>query len=97
MIQAYLALHTTGHAHSVAVLNGQQIIAGLYGIRIHNVFFGESIFSNVASASKFAVQALCRWCIDQGIQLIDCQQQTPFLTSLGADEISRATFETYLL
>ena len=92
MRQAYLQLHRLGHAHSVEVWQAGELVGGLYGLCIGQVFFGESMFSHVDNASKTAfahlVPDLKRW----GIRLIDCQMQTRHLASFGARAIERQAF-----
>jgi leucyl/phenylalanyl-tRNA---protein transferase len=90
--KAYTRLHQMGHAHSAeAWLNGE-LVGGLYGIRIGKVFFGESMFSTVSNASKYAFIQYVRSLQAEGVQLIDCQMQTPHLESLGARMMARETF-----
>ncbi len=94
MINAYIAMHQTGHAHSFECWDDDdKLVGGLYGISIGRVFFGESMFSQVNNASKLCLQHL----IDSGsYDLIDCQMATSHLMSLGAIEIDREEFETML-
>ena len=96
MRQAYLQLHRLGHAHSVEVWQAGELVGGLYGLCIGQVFFGESMFSHVDNASKTAfahlVPDLKRW----GIRLIDCQMQTRHLASFGARAIDRQAFAELL-
>lgn len=96
MRQAYLQLHRLGHAHSVEVWQAGELVGGLYGLCIGQVFFGESMFSHVDNASKTAfahlVPDLKRW----GIRLIDCQMQTRHLASFGGRAIDRQTFAEQL-
>jgi len=90
--QAYIQLHKAGYAHSAEAWLDGELVGGLYGIRLGNVFCGESMFSKVSNASKYAfisyVQALKR----EGVQLIDCQVYTPHLESLGAGMVDRSDF-----
>ena len=89
---AYTELHNAGYAHSAeAWLNGE-LVGGLYGIRLANIFFGESMFSNVSNASKFAFIKYIEQLKTEGLQLIDCQVYTEHLESLGARMIDRADF-----
>lgn len=96
MIAAYVRLHQLGYAHSVEVLENDNLVGGLYGISLGNVFFGESMFAKVANASKFGFITIVRKLQDQGFQLIDCQQETNHLRSLGARAIDRNDFLTIL-
>jgi leucyl/phenylalanyl-tRNA--protein transferase len=94
MIDAYYAMHQAGFAHSVECRDGDDLVGGLYGIAIGQVFFGESMFSRVANASKLCLQYL----VDSGkYELIDCQLPTEHLHSLGAREIDRHEFEARLV
>ncbi|GDX53495.1 leucyl/phenylalanyl-tRNA--protein transferase [Bacteroidota bacterium] len=93
---AYTELHKNGFAHSVEVWMNNEIVGGLYGVQIGKVFFGESMFSVQSNASKAALIFLCEHCIKNGIELIDCQQTTSHLVSMGAHEISRKEFLTLL-
>ncbi len=92
MIAAYSALHQRGFAHSVEVWQGDELVGGLYGISWGRVFFGESMFSYVSNASKFGFISFVEILRGLGVQLIDCQQETAHLTSLGGRVISRAEF-----
>ena len=93
MIDAYCAMHRAGFAHSIECRDGDDLVGGLYGIAIGKVFFGESMFSQVANASKLCIKHL----IDcERFELIDCQLPTEHLHSLGAAEVSRSEFETAL-
>lgn len=88
----FLELHERGHAHSVEVWEDDELVGGLYGIALGRIFFGESMFANVSNASKFGFIKLVSWLKAQGFWLIDCQQETQHLTSLGAEMISSDTF-----
>ncbi|MDR2128977.1 MAG: leucyl/phenylalanyl-tRNA--protein transferase [Burkholderiaceae bacterium] len=92
MIAAYLDLHAAGHAHSVETWAGGQLVAGLYCVSVGRAVFGESMFTRVADGSKIAIAALVAFCRAHGLPLIDCQQRTPHLASLGAREIPRQQF-----
>lgn len=92
MIAAYRRLHLLGHAHSVQVWAGDELVGGLYGVLQKQVFFAESMFSRRIDASKIALAALCEQALREGWQLIDCQFYTDHLSSLGAREISRDMF-----
>lgn len=89
---AYNRLHLAGHAHSAEAWQGDELVGGLYGIKMGSVFFGESMFSKVSNASKFAFISYVQQLKAEGICLIDCQVHTPHLESLGAEMISRETF-----
>lgn len=92
IIEAYTELHNMGHAHSVEVWQDGQLVGGLYGICLGKFFFGESMFARAANASKFGFISLVRWLQARDFQLIDCQQETAHLMSLGARAISRQDF-----
>jgi len=96
MLEGYLALHREGYAHSVEVWKEDQLVGGLYGIALGRVFFGESMFAKVSNASKFGFIALVRQLQQRGFNLIDCQQETPHLRSLGAEKIARSDFLRHL-
>ncbi len=92
MVQAYQALHRAGHAYSVETWMGGELAGGLYGVALGRAVFGESMFTRVPDASKIALAALVAYCRAQGVELIDCQQNTRHLASLGAREIPRSEF-----
>lgn len=92
IVEAYTDLHLMGYAHSAEAWMDGQLVGGLYGIRMGNVFFGESMFSSVSNASKFAFARYVSFLQQQKVQLIDCQVYTPHLESLGARLIPRADF-----
>ncbi|HEX2650713.1 MAG TPA: leucyl/phenylalanyl-tRNA--protein transferase [Burkholderiales bacterium] len=92
MQAAYAALHRLGHAHSVETWQGERLVGGLYGVAIGRMFYGESMFSRATDASKVALVALVGELRARGFPLIDCQQNTPLLASLGAREIPRRHF-----
>lgn len=94
--QAYTTLHRLGHAHSAeARLNGE-LVGGLYGVRVGKVFCGESMFSKVSNASKYAFILMVQHLVQQGIELIDCQVYTQHLESLGARMMPRKEFIKHL-
>ncbi len=92
MRAAYRRLHREGHAHSFETWLGDRLVGGLYGIAIGRMFFGESMFSRATDASKVALVALVGALAARAFPLIDCQQRTPLLASLGAREIPRRSF-----
>jgi leucyl/phenylalanyl-tRNA--protein transferase len=93
MRDAYLDMHHAGHAHSVECRAGDELVGGLYGIALGKVFFGESMFSRAANASKLCLKHLAE---SGRFEMIDCQLATDHLFSLGAEEIERAEFESAL-
>ena len=96
MQAAYFALHAQGHAHSVEVWQQDQLVGGLYGIAIGQLFFGESMFSRASNASKVGFVTLVSALKAAGFVLIDCQMPTAHLISLGAQSIRRSEFSEYL-
>lgn len=88
----YSQLHQMGIAHSVEAWQHGVLVGGLYGLKMGKVFFGESMFSHVANASKYAFITYVQQLIKEGIQLIDCQVYTTHLESLGAVLIPRKKF-----
>lgn len=96
MIEGYTRLHEMGFAHSIEVWQNGELAGGLYGIALGKCFFGESMFARVSNASKFGFIALTRRLEELGYELIDCQQQTGHLASLGARPIKRNEFLDFL-
>ena len=92
MQAAYLALHRAGHAHSVETWLGGRLVGGLYGVALGRMFYGESMFSRATDASKVALVALVEALRRREFPMIDCQQRTPLLASMGAREIPRRQF-----
>ncbi len=92
MLEAYCSLHELGFAHSVEVWQKEELVGGLYGIALGKIFFGESMFAKVSNASKFGFITLVRKLQEWDFNLIDCQQETAHLASLGAEAIPRADF-----
>jgi leucyl/phenylalanyl-tRNA---protein transferase len=92
MQQAYLRLHELGLAYSFETWQEEQLVGGLYGVAIGQVFFGESMFHMATDASKAAFVLGCERLHNWGYRLIDCQVHTRHLESLGAREITRAEF-----
>lgn len=93
MLQAYLALHLSGHAHSVEVWDNNHLIGGLYGVSVGNLFCGESMFSFAPDASKIALVTLAGIMRQRsGDSLIDCQISNDHLLSMGATNIPRREF-----
>jgi leucyl/phenylalanyl-tRNA--protein transferase len=94
--KAYNKLHKLGHAYSVEVWKDYQLVGGLYGIDLGNVFCGESMFTKVNNASKIGFIHLVKELSKNNYKLIDCQVPSAHLKSLGAEEISRTNFLSYL-
>ena len=94
MIDAYVKLHELGYAKSVEVWNDKKLIGGLYGVDLGNgIFSGESMFAKESNASKVAFISFVE---NTNYKLIDCQVYTSHLESLGAEDISRELFFTFL-
>jgi len=96
MIEAYARLNELGFAHSVEAWRGEALVGGLYGLALGKVFFGESMFARETDASKVALVHLVARLRGAGFRVIDCQQATAHLASLGAREIPRAAFTQLL-
>ena len=92
ILEAYCKLHELGFAHSFETYLDDKLVGGLYGIAIGKAFFGESMFHSVSDASKVAFYYLHQFLKAHGFKLIDCQQETPHLKSLGAYAIPRHDF-----
>ena len=93
---AYIELHERGYAHSVEVWDNGNLVGGLYGLAIGQLYFGESMFSRADNASKFGFITLAKQLQAWGFVMIDCQMPTEHLHSLGARSISRQQFADYL-
>lgn len=96
MRRAYHELHELGHAHSVEVWQGNQLVGGLYGVSMGRVFFGESMFSRATNASKIAMVYLCGQLRQWNFRVIDCQVGNDHTFSLGAVTIERGRFARLL-
>jgi leucyl/phenylalanyl-tRNA--protein transferase len=96
MRAAYLELHHLGHAHSIEIWRGAELVGGLYGVRLGGVFFGESMFSRARDASKAALAHLVAVCRRNSLAVIDCQLPSRHLTSLGSRTIPRSQFQALL-
>ena len=96
MHAAYNRLHALGYAHSVECWQDDILAGGLYGVRLGEVFFGESMFTRITDASKIAFVHLVHYLQDVNVQLIDCQMTTRHLVSFGAREISSSEFQFHL-
>ncbi|HEY1607738.1 MAG TPA: leucyl/phenylalanyl-tRNA--protein transferase [Paraburkholderia sp.] len=92
VIDAYSSLHRLGDAHSVETWLDGERVGGLYGVSLGRMFFGESMFASVTDASKIALAALVAHLRRNGVEMIDCQQNTSHLASLGGREIARSAF-----
>ena len=94
--KAYCKMHELGFAHSAEVWQDGELAGGLYGIKLGKVFFGESMFSRVSNASRYAFTNYVLLLKEEGIQLIDCQVYTEYLENFGARMISRQEFISLL-
>ncbi len=92
VIDAYTNLHNLGYALSAETWKNNKLVGGLYGVKMGNIFFGESMFSLSPNASKFAFIQLVQHLKNEGVKLIDCQVYTNHLESLGAKMIDRNDF-----
>ena len=92
MVQAYAQLHRAGLAHSVETWIDGELAGGLYCVNVGAMVYGESMFSRRTDASKLALAALVAFLRAHRLPLIDCQQETSHLASLGAHPIRRAAF-----
>lgn len=92
----YIALHDMGRAHSLEIWEGPTLAGGVYGVALQSAFFGESMFSARRDGSKLALTHLVDHLRRCGFTLFDTQFITPHLSSLGAEEIPRATYHLRL-
>lgn len=92
IVRAYCALAEQGLAHSIEVWADGDLIGGLYGVGLGRMFYGESMFSRVRDGSKIALAGLVALLLREGVPVIDCQQNTRHLASLGGCEIPRQEF-----
>ena len=92
IVRGYTGLHTQGYAHSSEVWLDGELVGGAYGVCIGRMFYGESMFARVSDASKVALAYLVRFLHMNGVKMIDCQQETEHLASLGAVPIPRKDF-----
>jgi leucyl/phenylalanyl-tRNA--protein transferase len=96
IMEGYGALHRAGYAHSSELWLDGELAGGAYGVSIGRMFYGESMFARTADASKVALAYLVRFLRSQGVAMIDCQQETPHLASLGGAAIPRSEFLAHL-
>ena len=94
--RAMLALHGSGHAHSIEVWDGTELVGGVYGAKLGRAFFGESMFSRRRDASKVALAWLVARLKAGNFSLLDCQFMTSHLASLGAVSVSREAYVALL-
>jgi leucyl/phenylalanyl-tRNA--protein transferase len=96
IVTGYRALHRLGYAHSAEVWLDGKLVGGAYGVSIGHMFYGESMFTRVSNGSKIALAYLVHFLRQNGVAMIDCQQQTDHLASLGAQPIARSEFLQHL-
>jgi leucyl/phenylalanyl-tRNA--protein transferase len=96
IIAGYTGLYHMGFAHSSEVWLDGELVGGAYGVCIGRMFYGESMFARVTDASKVALAYLVAFLRSHGVEMVDCQQETSHLASLGAAPISRARFLEHL-
>jgi len=96
IIDGYTGLHAMGYAHSSEVWLDGELVGGAYGVCIGRMFYGESMFARTTDASKVALAYLVAFLRGHGVKMIDCQQETGHLASLGAAPISRSAFLAHL-
>jgi leucyl/phenylalanyl-tRNA---protein transferase len=92
MVQAYQSWHRQGDVHSVETWWDGELVGGLYAVQIGGMVFGESMFSHQSDASKIALAALVAWALKHQVGMIDCQQATAHLMSMGAHTMDRGDF-----
>lgn len=96
MLDAYARLHEAGHAHSVEIYAGGELVGGIYGVALGRMFFAESMFSTRTNGSKIALLALCSVLREWGFPLLDAQVASAHLATLGAFELPRERFIAHL-
>jgi leucyl/phenylalanyl-tRNA--protein transferase len=96
MLAAYTRLHELGYAHSVETWQEGQLVGGLYGVALGGVFFAESMFTRASDASKVALVSLVHQLQTWGFHIMDCQQASPHIKMLGAEDIPRRDFLDHL-
>jgi len=96
VLEAYGELHRRGYVHSVEAWRDGNLVGGLYGVALGRVFFGESMFARETDASKVALVHLVGLLKEQGVPMVDCQQETAHLQSFGARPIPRTGFAALL-
>lgn len=96
MKQAYIDLHKKGISHCLEIDVDGQLIGGIYGIALENIFYGESMFSLQTNGSKFALYELCKYLIEHNYQILDCQAHSDHLETMGAELVSIREFKQYL-
>jgi len=93
---AFIRMHQLGYAHSAEVWKNDDLVGGVYGLKLGKVFFGESMFSDLSNASRFAFIRYTEHLKKEGVELIDCQVYTEYLESFGAKMIHGKEFKKLL-
>lgn len=96
MKNAYINLFNNGYGMSVESYIDDELVGGLYGVKIGKCFFGESMFSKVSNGSKIALIALAERLKSEGVIFIDCQMHTQHLESMGGKFVDWSTFKDLL-
>ena len=96
MIALYCDLHSLGHAHSVELYDGLDLVGGLYGVAIRGAFFGESMFSRVPSASQIALVSLVERLRSRNFILLDAQMRTPHISRFGSIDLTHDEYIAWL-
>ena len=96
MIGLYCELHKLGHAHSVELYDGVDLVGGLYGVAIRGAFFGESMFSRAPSASQIALVSLVDRLRTRRFVLLDAQMRTPHISRFGAIDLTHDEYIAWL-
>jgi len=94
--EAFIRMHQLGYAHSAEVWKNDELVGGVYGLKLGKVFFGESMFSDLSNASRFAFIRYTEHLKKEGVELIDCQVYTEYLESFGAKMIHGKEFKKLL-
>ena len=94
--EAFITMHQLGYAHSAEVWKSDELVGGLYGLKLGKVFFGESMFSDLSNASRYAFIRYTDHLKQEGVELIDCQVYTEYLESFGAKMIPGKDFKKLL-
>ena len=94
--EAFIRMHQLGYAHSAEVWKNDELVGGVYGLKLGKVFFGESMFSDLSNASRFAFIRYTEHLKKDGVELIDCQVYTEYLESFGAKMIHGKEFKKLL-
>jgi len=94
--EAFIRMHKLGYAQSAEVWKNNELVGGVYGLKLGKVYFGESMFSDLSNASRFAFIRYTEYLKQEGVELIDCQVYTEYLESFGAKMIPGKEFKRLL-